>query len=99
MSLGPLFEEIPPYQRHSSTSKAAAERIRPASSRLRDLVKQTIRNHPEGMTDEEIATTLGLNPSTARPRRIELVQRGEVVEVGQRKGRSGRAMTVWQVRP
>jgi len=43
-----------------------------------------------GATDEEIATGLAMNPSTARPRRIELVAKGMIVQAGEGKTASGR---------
>jgi transcription initiation factor IIE alpha subunit len=51
---------------------------------------------PDGLTDEEMQTRLGMNPSTQRPRRIELARRGLVVEAGTRKTASGRMATVWK---
>jgi predicted ArsR family transcriptional regulator len=47
------------------------------------------------MTDEQIADTLHLAPNTARPRRIELVQDGLVVQVGEAKTKSGRRAILW----
>ena len=93
----PLFSE-PPAQRHSETSKAAA-----LSWSRRDLnatqrkVLEFLRARPAGATDEEIAVGLGLNPSTARPRRIELHGLGLVVAAGERKTSSNRNATVWMV--
>jgi DNA-binding IclR family transcriptional regulator len=52
---------------------------------------------PGGLTDEEMQTRLGMNPSTQRPRRIELARRGLVVEGGTRRTASGRMATVWRV--
>jgi hypothetical protein len=39
---------------------------------------------------------LGMNPSTQRPRRIELERRGLVVKDGTRKTSSGRMAVVWR---
>jgi len=52
---------------------------------------------PDGLTDEEQQRLLGMNPSTQRPRRIELARRGLVVEAGTRRTASGRMATVWRV--
>lgn len=93
----PLFAAAP-AQRHSATSVAAAESIDGATlNRLERLVLDFIRSRPDGVTDEEIAAGLEMNPSTARPRRITLVRRGFVVEAGTRKAASGRGATVWRV--
>ena len=86
-----------PYQPHSATSKAAAAGIEPKAGTLRALVLNWLRARGSyGATDEEIAYQYDLNPSTARPRRVELVQAGLVRDSGQtRPTRSGRQATVW----
>lgn len=88
-----IFE--PPAQRHSATSRAAAERIKDDTPTLREMVRCYIRDHGP-VTDEQIAFGLAMNPSTARPRRIELVAEGLVrahYEAG--KTSSGRSATLW----
>jgi DNA-binding IclR family transcriptional regulator len=52
---------------------------------------------PGGLTDEEMQRQLEMNPSTQRPRRIELARRGLVVDAGTRRTASGRMATVWRV--
>jgi hypothetical protein len=50
----------------------------------------------EGATDEEIQEALGMNPSTERPRRIELYKVDLVYDSGTlRPTRSGRKAVVW----
>lgn len=90
----PLFDA--PCQRASSTSRAAAVAIAPAAPTLRAQVLAYIEQHPAGLTDEEVQLGLGMNPSTQRPRRIELVKAGLIREAGSRKTTSGRKATVWQ---
>jgi predicted ArsR family transcriptional regulator len=82
-----------PYVSHSETSKQAARQITDKAPSLRQRVLDALTASP--MTDEQIASALGLNPSTARPRRIELVQRGLVEEVGVTLTASGRKAVVW----
>jgi predicted ArsR family transcriptional regulator len=65
-----------------------------SGDRLR--IMEFLRATTAGATDEEIAAALGLNPSTARPRRIELARRGLIVEAGTRKTASGRMAVVWR---
>jgi hypothetical protein len=89
----PLFA---PAQRKSATSVAAAREITPAGNRLRAAVLEFLRGRPAGATDEEIQTGLGMNPSTQRPRRVELVDAGLVVAAGTRRTASGRKATVWK---
>jgi predicted ArsR family transcriptional regulator len=94
---GPLFASPAPSVRGSSTSAAAADSLAPQTlNRLHRLVLEFIRDHGPA-TDEEIAAGLAMNPSTARPRRIELVRRGLVVRGGVRKTASGRNADVWRV--
>lgn len=69
-----VFDD-PPAQRASLTSVAAGEAIRPVVTRLRAKVLQAL--YVGGpLTDERIALTAGLNPSTERPRRIECLEAG-----------------------
>lgn len=90
----PLFDA--PCQRASQTSRAAAVAISPAAPTLRAQVLAYIGQHPAGLTDEEVQVGLGMNPSTQRPRRIELVKAGLLRESGSRKTISDRKATVWQ---
>ncbi len=92
-----FFDGEPPAQRHSPTSVAAAEAIRPAMNRLQQLVLDFIRLQGEaGATDEEMQDCIPMLPSTQRPRRIELQRRGLIRQCGERKVRSGRMAAVWR---
>ena len=83
----------------SRTSMLAADGIGPRLNDLQRSVVAYLRQAGEhGATDEEIAAGLGMNPSTQRPRRIELARRGLVVEAGTRKTSSGRMACVWKAR-
>lgn len=94
---GPLFARPAPAQQHSVTSRAAADSMdRSTLNRLQRLIYDYVSDQPGGATDEEIAQACGLNPSTARPRRIELARRGLVIEAGTRKTASGRMARVWR---
>lgn len=93
---GIRIEDIPPHQRHSATSRDAAQAIRPKSDTLRAAVMSYIASQGiEGATDEEIQNALGMQGSTQRPRRIELMNAGEIREIGKRKTSSGRLASVW----
>lgn len=89
----------PPSVRASRTSAAAADGIRSGSARLRQQVLDLLRASPGGLTDEAIQGQLEMNPSTERPRRVELVALGLVVDSG-RVGRtaSGRSAVLWVAR-
>jgi hypothetical protein len=98
---GPLFDRPAsvPFVQRSTTSIEAAASIRDAIPAGRLDVLRFVANRVEaGSTDEEIADGLRMNPSSVRPRRVELVgakllKRG----LGTRKTRSGRAASVWIV--
>lgn len=86
-----------PAQAHSHTSIEAAEAIEASATTLRVRVYNAIVDAGlEGMTDQELQIALGMDPSTERPRRVELVERGLVVDGRRtRATRSGRQATVW----
>lgn len=95
--MNPLADGTLPYQRHSDTSAAAAEQASERAPTDRERVLLVIRAEKErGLTDEEIELLLGMNPSTVRPRRGELVKLGLVGKSGRtRTTRSGAQATVW----
>jgi predicted ArsR family transcriptional regulator len=96
-SPSPLFAKRAPSVRGSATSAAAADSLAPATlNAMQRRVLEFIAQHGPA-TDEQIATGLEMNPSTARPRRIELVRRGLVVDAGTRKAMSGRYATAWRL--
>ena len=83
------------YQGHSTTSERAAQEIAGSADSLRRLILREIQQYGP-ISDEQLQTYLQLNPSTERPRRIELVKLGLVRDSGQQgKTRSGRACTLW----
>lgn len=86
-----------PHVPHSATSREAARAIRPAISALHQALLEVLREHPAGLTDEEMQAAASMQPSTQRPRRGELVARGVVVDSGEtRPTRSGRRAVVWR---
>jgi hypothetical protein len=94
---GPLFTQRAPSVNGSATSAAAADSLSPATlNAMQRRVLELLASWPQGLTDEEMQHKLGMNPSTQRPRRIELARRGLVVEAGTRKTASGRMASVWQ---
>jgi hypothetical protein len=93
-------ENLPPYQRHSEESREAAELIEPDAESLRGIVLAYIRKCGEpGATDDEMQVALRMNPSTQRPRRIELWKADLVRATGRKRPtRSGRPAMVWEAR-
>jgi hypothetical protein len=89
--------EFPPYIRHSDTSLASAAHIADGAPTLRGQVYRFIHKcRWYGATDHEVQDQLDMNPSTQRPRRIELVKRGLVKDSGRRRPtHTGRKAVVW----
>ena len=93
----PLFTQRAPSVNGSITSAKAADSLGPATlNAMQRRVLELLKATPGGLTDEEQQRLLGMNPSTQRPRRIELARRGLVVEAGTRRTSSGRMATVWR---
>lgn len=83
-----------PFVQGSETSEAAAKSIK--TDKGRAAVLAVLRQHPGGLTDEEIQGLTGLSPSTERPRRVELERDRRIYNSGQnRKTKSGRQAVVW----
>jgi hypothetical protein len=61
----------PAHQKHSPTSKAAAEAIKPKIGPMHALILRLLRDG-FGMTDEEMQWGLDMAANTQRPRRREL---------------------------
>ena len=91
------FHSKAPYLQGSVTSLEAAEAIEPKVGTLRRAVLECIRSSAlHGWTDEQIQRLTNMGPSTQRPRRVELMRAGLVVDSGRtRKTASGRNATVW----
>jgi hypothetical protein len=82
---------------HPDTSREAAERIaaavRPMHQRVLDALKEC-----GPRTDEQLMADTGLPPSTLRPRRVELVERGMVIDSGERgRTQAGRSAILWKL--
>ena len=90
-------ERVTKYQPHSETSRQAAGDIERTAKTLRGRVLSFISwSNAYGATDEEIQDCLEMNPSTQRPRRVELVEKGLIKDSGKkRKTKSNRLAVVW----
>ena len=86
-----------PIPSTSETRHEAEVAIKPSAATLREQVLACVKAHPGGITDEQIATFTGLNPNTARPRRLELEKAGRIVASGTSKTRSGRKAVTWVI--
>jgi predicted ArsR family transcriptional regulator len=91
----PLFAARAPSVNGSLTSAEAADSLDTQTlNAMQRRVYEFLAWRPS--TDEEIATELAMNPSTVRPRRIELARRGFVVKCGTKRTASGRNADVWK---
>lgn len=80
----------------AATQRVAAIEAYTITGKARLAVLAAIGRSFSGMTDEEIQTTLDMNPSTERPRRVELVEGGWVEDSGDKRlTRSRRKSVVW----
>lgn len=92
------LEDLPLFQRHSPTSRAAAESLTPTTiNACQRKVLDYLADHPEGATDEQMQIGIPMQPSTQRPRRIELVKLRMIEQAGEGKTRSGRRAAKWRV--
>jgi len=88
-----------PAQKHSKTSMEAARAMEPKAQTKREIVYAAILGAgSRGMTDDEIQVATGMNPSTQRPRRIELFRDLMIRDSGDvRPTRGGGNAVVWKV--
>jgi len=84
-----------PFVHHSQTSQDASKIPAPTLQSRRKDVLEAIAKFPNGLTDLEISEVTGIDGSSARPRRVELLEDGLIESAGTRKARSGRQATVW----
>jgi len=87
-----------PYAKGSTTSKAAAERIKGHAAKQRSIVLGFIAAHGP-CTDEDISEGLGIAGNSCRPRRLELFRAGLIEMLDESgKTKSGRSAARWVVR-
>lgn len=90
------FAEQPPSVPRETSEEAAEAIKRKRLAQWRRIHERLILAGWGGLTDQEIQRATGLDPSTERPRRIELVNAGLVYDSGRkRRTLSGRRAIVW----
>jgi hypothetical protein len=91
------FTFAPPAQ-NCDTSRAAAKAIMPHAGTQRALVFAALQDAGLlGLTDQQIQDATGLDPSSERPRRIELCNAGLIVVAPfQRLTHADRLAQVWR---
>jgi hypothetical protein len=87
-----------PFERHSPTSFDAAKAIEPKAGTLRKKLLAKLREFPiYGLTDQQMQCMTNMDPSTQRPRRIELLNAKLIEDSGTtRATASGRQAVVWR---
>lgn len=85
----------------SDTMRSAAGLALPRTGTWRRKVLQAFVHYESGgLTDDEVQEFLNMNPSTERPRRIELVEMGWLADSGlRRRTQGGREAVVWVLSP
>jgi predicted ArsR family transcriptional regulator len=71
--------------------------LEPSLNELQATVREAIK-HIQPCTDNEIIEFLGINPSTVRPRRIELMRLGVIEVEGEKTQKNGRKATTWRIK-
>jgi transcription initiation factor IIE alpha subunit len=86
-----------PAIKHSPESQQAALQAAPSAGTKRAAVLRFIESRGKhGATDDEIQCGLGMNPSTQRPRRIELYEGHHIAKLkSTRLTRGNRQAVVW----
>lgn len=84
----------------SGPSEQAAERMTLVAGTMRARVLDWLRQHPDGMTADELAHALNISPFTVRPRLSELRRNHLIEDTGERRTHdSGMTATVWRATP
>lgn len=96
------YQDMPPHQRHSETSKAAAASIKdrrgPSHRKILDYLRAARERGFLGATDEQMQDRIPMIANTQRPRRVELVQWGYVKDSGRLwHTKSGEWAVVWEL--
>ncbi len=97
----PLFmAPTTPPSNGTATSDEAAHSLseETLNEQHRAILNALWRHRDHGLTDEELQDATGINPSSERPRRGELVEGGLVVVTAlTRRTKSGRNANVWRL--
>lgn len=91
-------DPLTPARHHPGrdTEIAAADLAHPKAGTLRDLVIRTLHEHPDGLTDAELAEETGKYLYSIAPRRAELLHLGWVDDSGRtRRSPRGVDAVVW----
>lgn len=79
------------------TSRLAALQVTPKTGTLRAAaLRAVVAAAWRGLTDDELCASIGRSPNSVRPRRVELVEGGFIIDSGLRRPSNyGNASIVW----
>jgi hypothetical protein len=90
--------KLPPHQRHSDTSVAAAKAVAPKFGKQTMSVLEVITKAKQGMTDLEGQEHMQMSGDSYRPCRVELTKKGYIEDSMERRlTKSKRKAVVWRV--
>lgn len=85
-----------PYQKHSETSREAAEKLYSAENLRAQILDEIRHRKADGRTGDELSEWFGLAPGTISARLIELERAGDIVRLDQtRKTQSNRKAYIY----
>lgn len=95
------MSELPPYQRDSETSRAAAVSVKNKVPAMKEVVLKEIQmSGSVGFTCEELEARLGMKHQTVSARVRGLFIDGVIQDIGiKRNTSSGRKAVAWVARP
>ena len=95
-----LYPAAPGFKRGSvDTSAESARRMARRAVLLRHRCAEILRQHPEGLTSDEVAAALGQTVLAIRPRVSEMHTTEIVVDTGLRRPNiSGHPAAVWRLK-
>lgn len=91
-----MTETIDPGFKVEGTSKDAAVKVKSRAATLREKTLDMLRQHPGGLTADEVADALRESILSIRPRVSELATVGKIEKTGARRmNESGMNAWVW----
>ena len=93
---GEIYSPTYPGFRRPGTSEKAAHIVAPFAKDIRGKLLEVFKSEPGGLTTDQAARRLQMEPWKARPRVSELLRLGEIRDSGKtRLGESGVNCTIW----
>lgn len=91
--------DAPPAHNGTAISRLAAEQLEGVDALRKKVLDYIASCGERGSTDEECQLALPINPSTQRPRRVELARQGRIVLADfTRLTKAGRKAQCWIAR-